>query len=156
MRTVILGLGNPILHDDGAGFEAAERLKASCARPDVEIRTASLGGLRVLDQIAGFDRAIIIDALLTGRTAPGTVKKMTVEDLSGDLHASCIHDLSFPEALRLGRIMGMKIPDNIAIYGIEVADPYTLQEGCSQPVLAGVEEAVNQIEKELVEDQISR
>jgi hydrogenase maturation protease len=152
MKTVILGLGNPILYDDGAGCEAAEQLRRWVVAPEVEIRTASVGGLRILDEITGFDKAIIIDALMTGRTEPGTVTKMSVEELSGDLHASCLHDLSFSEALKLGKMMGMMIPEQITIYGIEVADPYTLQEGCSSAVLDGVGEAVKRIKEDLVEE----
>ena len=148
MKTVILGLGNPILYDDGAGFEAASRLKNMISRSDVEVKTASVGGLRILDQITGFERAIIIDALMTGSPA-GTVKKMTVEDLSGELHASCVHDLSFGDTLRLGKTIGMAIPERIVIYGIEVSDPFTLHEGCSREVLKGVEEVVMRIKKEL-------
>jgi hydrogenase maturation protease len=151
MKTVILGLGNPILHDDGAGVAVAERLQGMIAHPDVEIRTASVGGLRILDQIAGFDRAIIVDALLTGREPAGSVKKMNVAELSGDLHASCIHDLSLAEALNLGQIMGMAIPAEITIYGIEVGDPYTLYEGCSNEVMKGVEEVVRLVREDLTD-----
>ena len=149
MRTVILGLGNPLLHDDGAGFEAAQRLSEMISNCDVEIRTASVGGLRILDEITGFNRAILVDALLTGRSSPGSVKKMTVAELSGDLHASCVHDLSLTEALNLGKMMGMALPEEITIYGIEVADPYLLQEGCSPEVMVGVEEAVKRIINEI-------
>jgi hypothetical protein len=50
-------------------------------------------------------------------------------------------------------MMGMPVPEQIPIYGIEVTDPYILQEGCSQPVLVGIEEAVKRIQEDLVEEQ---
>lgn len=147
MKTVILGLGNPLLHDDGAGIEVVKRLEGT-AGADCDLKTASVGGLRILDQITGYDRAIIVDAIITG-AKPGTVRRMCLAELSGELHASCIHDLNLKEALDLGHFMGMPLPERITIYGIEVEDPYLLKEGCSEEVLRGVEEAVRLITADL-------
>jgi len=147
MKTVVLGLGNPILRDDGAGIEVIKLLEGKLAA-DCELKMASVGGLRILDQICGFERAIIVDALLNGAPA-GTVRKMGPDDLAGDLHASCVHDLNFKEALQLGRMMGMPLPQEITIYGIEVADPFQLREGCSPDVLSGAKKAARLIREDL-------
>ncbi len=153
MRTVILGLGNPLLHDDGAGIEAVRLVQEGWTHNDgnLEFKTASVGGIRILDEITGFQRAIIVDALMTGKPA-GMVTQMPVEALSGDLHASCIHDLSLQEALSLGRSLGMHLPEEIIIYGIEVADPYTLSEECSPAVQTGARQAAQRIRDFLMED----
>jgi len=147
MKTVVLGLGNTLLHDDGAGIEAVKMLEGRVSG-EIELRTASVGGLRILDQLEGFDRAIVVDAIMTGGP-PGQIKRFEEEHLAGDLHASCAHDLSFQEALALGRSLGMAVPHEIIVYGIEVADPHRLEEGCSPPVLAGAREAARLIGDEL-------
>jgi hydrogenase maturation protease len=154
MRTVILGLGNPILRDDAAGLEVVNQLQArlnqeALEKCHLELKTAAMGGLRILDQLTGCDRAIIVDAIMTGGDI-GQVHKMKPEELRGELHASCVHDLSFTEALKLGHMMGMPLPADIIIYGIEVADPYTVKEGCSKEVLAGVRAATEMIIKDLM------
>ncbi len=148
MRTVILGLGNPLLRDDGVALEVIELLRKKQLGPEVELKTASMGGLRILDQIAGFQRAIIVDALMTGGSV-GEVRKLRLEELQGELHASCIHDLNLAQALQLGQSLGMELPGELSIYGIEVADPYTLSEGCSPAVQAAIEQAVALIHAEL-------
>jgi len=137
MKTVVLGLGNPLLHDDGAGIEAVKLLEGRVSG-EIELKTAAVGGLRILDQLNGFDRAIVVDAIMTGGS-PGQIKRFEAEQLMGDLHASCAHDLSFQAALALGRSLGMAVPREIIVYGIEVGDPHRLEEGCSAPVLAGHE-----------------
>ncbi|HEX7345113.1 MAG TPA: hydrogenase maturation protease [bacterium] len=146
MKTVVLGLGNPLLHDDGAGIEAVKMLKGQVG--SVELRMAAVGGLRILDQLQGFDHAIIVDAIMTGGTS-GEVRRFAEGQLAGDLHASCAHDLSFREALTLGRSMGMELPHEIIVYGIEVADPYQLEERCSPSVQDGAREAARLIREEL-------
>jgi hydrogenase maturation protease len=147
MKTVVLGLGNPLLHDDGAGIEAINQL-AGVAGVDCELKTAAVGGLRILDQISGYDRAILVDAVMLGGSV-GQVRRFEEADLVGDLHASCVHDLSLQEALLLGRSLEMPLPAQIVIYGIEVRDPYLLQEGCSSEVSEGAREAARLIAREL-------
>ncbi|RJP76432.1 MAG: hydrogenase maturation protease [Candidatus Zixiibacteriota bacterium] len=151
MKTVILGLGNPILHDDGAGLEAVELLRQAKLKQDVEVKSAAVGGFRILDHLAGYRRAVIVDAMMTGGR-PGDVRRMQVEELCGELHASCVHDLSLSGALDLGRGLGMDLPEKIVIYGIEVADPYLLREGCSPEVRAGVRRAVDMILADLQDE----
>ncbi len=146
MKTVVLGLGNSLLHDDGAGIEAVKMLEGKVG--SVELRTAAVGGLRILDQLQGFDRAIVVDAIMTGGNS-GEVRRFEEGQLAGDLHASCAHDLGFQEALTLGRSMGMELPQEIIIYGIEVADPYQLEERCSPTVQDGAREAARLIREEL-------
>ena len=63
--TLVLGMGNPILSDDGVGLLVARRL-AEMPLPDgVEVLESEVGGLRLLELVRGFTRSIIIDALKT-------------------------------------------------------------------------------------------
>ena len=64
MKILVLGLGNPLVSDDSVGLRVAERLKPLLAdRPDVEVSEDYWGGLRLMERMIGFDRAIIIDAM---------------------------------------------------------------------------------------------
>ncbi len=66
MKTLVLGLGNDILCDDGAGLYVARELKKTLAnRKDFSVAEASLAGLGLLDLLAGYDKAIVIDAIQT-------------------------------------------------------------------------------------------
>ena len=73
MKTLILGLGNPILSDDGAGFYAAEQLKDRLNGQDITVEQADTGGLAMIDMLYGYDKAIIIDAIQTGKGKTGEI-----------------------------------------------------------------------------------
>ncbi len=65
MKTVVLGLGNPILTDDGVGLRVARELEGRLDQQEATVMETSLAGLNMLDLLAGYDRAIIIDAIQT-------------------------------------------------------------------------------------------
>ena len=72
-RTLVLGLGNPILSDDGIGCHVALALKEKLKEPEVDVLEASIAGLDFLDLLAHYDRAIIIDAIQTREGTPGQI-----------------------------------------------------------------------------------
>ena len=70
MKTLVIGLGNPLVTDDSVGLRVVERLKPLLAdRSDVEVSEDYWGGLRLMERMIGFDRAIVIDAIQTGALA---------------------------------------------------------------------------------------
>ena len=130
MRTIVVGLGNPILTDDGVGvlvaYEVDRCLKGNCSgdcpdpHPDIHVTEASVGGLRLMELMVGFDRAILIDAY-QGRDGapPGTIYRMNLDDLrnaSYTQHSASPHDTSVSTALDLGLSMGMHLPEKIDIF----------------------------------------
>jgi hydrogenase maturation protease len=158
-KTLVLGLGNPLLTDDGVGIHVV-RAVAACfpdsrfAIPDssLSFAEASVGGLRLLDALAGFDRVILIDAIQTRGGQPGDVYRLAPGDLQGSLHSGSTHDLSLPGALNLGRRLGMTLPgdDDLTLLAVEVEDVLTFGETCSPAVVEAIPRVV-----QLVLDQIS-
>ena len=74
MRTIIIGLGNPLLTDDALGIKAAAILRQELIDHDnIEVVEAYLGGLGLMELMIGFDRAIVVDAMTTGVHPPGTL-----------------------------------------------------------------------------------
>jgi len=65
VRTLVLGIGNPFLGDDGIGFDIAQELARVIKDENVDVKDASLPGLNLLELIVGYDKAIIIDAIMT-------------------------------------------------------------------------------------------
>jgi len=145
MRTLILGLGNPILRDDAVGMVVARAVHATVASPDVALVEAAVAGLEALDIIAGYDRVIVIDAIQTAAGAPGDLHRLSPDDLSTSTHLTTPHDVDFSLALELGRHWGRPLPAEITIYAVEVADPYTFAEELSPEVAARVPEIVRTI-----------
>lgn len=147
MKVLVLGLGNPILRDDGVGLRVAQALRLELANaPGVEVDENTWGGLRLMERLVGYDRVIVVDAMCTGSPA-GTVRMLSPDEMPTRRSASP-HDTSLPVALELGRRVGLKIPesDEITLVGIEALDVDTFGEDLSPEVEAAIPVAVQAIQ----------
>ena len=152
MKTLVLGLGNPILSDDGVGIRIAQELKSSLDQEDITVMEASIAGLDFLDSLAPYDRVIIIDAIQTGDGKAGQIYRLELEALDATKHASSPHDVNLATALELGRRLGIPLPEEIVIFAIEVEDVTTFSEKCTPEVEQAVPEAVDVVMRELTKD----
>ena len=134
MKTLVLGLGNPILCDDSAGIRVARAIQCRIDRPDVIVEEAGMGGLGLLDVLSGYDRAIIIDAILTEGGKIGQIYKFGSDRLDSTRHAATPHDINLATALELGRRLNIKLPKDISIFAIEVEDVTSFSEQCTPEV----------------------
>jgi hydrogenase maturation protease len=144
MRSLILGLGNPILGDDAIGLVVAEALRPLVVAPDVEIDVDYWGGLRLMERLVGYDRAIIIDAICSGLNPPGTVLQLGPDDLPTH-HSASAHDMTLPTALRLASTLGLHMPQTIIIIAIEAESTMDLGENLTPAVAAAVPQAANAV-----------
>ena len=151
MKTLVLGLGNTILSDDGVGIHVAQAAAAQCQQDDVIFAEASVGGMRLLEVISGYERVIMVDAIQTPNGKPGDIYRLHPHDLRASLHSGSTHDLALPGALALGQSLGMMLPDdeNLIIIAIEVEDVLTFGEECTPAVAEAVPRAVEAVLAEL-------
>jgi len=148
MRTLVLGLGNPLLTDDGVGWVVAGELSRRLARRhDIEIDVGCCGGLTLMERLVGYDRAIIVDSICTG-ARPGTLHFLSPGDISTQ-HSSSAHDANLATALALGRRLGAWLPAEreILLVAVEAADVETFGEDCTTPVREAVPHAVAAVEQ---------
>jgi len=156
MKTLILGLGNPILTDDGVGVRVAEAVQ-NALPPDsaIEVSEASVGGLELMERLLGYERVILIDALHNparevpmgqhpsasrGRN-PGTIHRMTLDDLrhvGHTQHSASAHDTSLVTALDMANRMGYSLPEEIIIYAVEVENIIDFGEEPTPAVAAAI------------------
>jgi hydrogenase maturation protease len=150
MRILIIGLGNPLVTDDSVGLRVIEQLKPQLAdRADVEVAEDYWGGLRLMERMIGFDRAIVVDAIQTGAPA-GTIHQLTPDGIPTQRSVSA-HDVNLSTALEFGRQAGAHLPanDQIRLVGIEAADTLTFGEQCTPLVQAAIPQAVHAVLKTL-------
>jgi hydrogenase maturation protease len=144
MKTLILGLGNPILTDDGVGVLVAEAVRSRLPYgTPVDINEVSVGGLTLMESMIGYDRVILIDALQLKKGKPGTVHRLSLEDLaaiSPTQHSASPHDASLVTALETGRRMGLRLPEDIVIYAIEVENITDFNDQPTPSVSAAIPE----------------
>jgi len=143
-KTIIIGLGNPLLGDDGVGWRAAEQVRKLC---EVEVDCLSVGGLSLMERLVGYDRAILIDAITTGKQPTGSVSLYKLEDLPNLSagHTGSTHDTSLQNALKLGQSMGVQLPTEVVVVGIEAQSVYEFSEVLSPPVAAAIPQAVQMV-----------
>ena len=149
MKTLILGLGNPILSDDGVGLCVARELEGRFDQQEVTVMDTSIGGLSLLDLLAGYDRAIIIDAIQTVGGKAGQIYRLDPEAFDITRHTASHHDVNFATALELGNRLSLALPRQIVIFAIEVADVGTFSEECTPEVRRAIPICVEMIIQEL-------
>jgi hydrogenase maturation protease len=157
-KILIVGLGNPILGDDGIGWHVAEMVKqhldnaysqASHTIPNfqVDVECLAVGGLSLMEQLDGYDRALIIDAMMTGNKPISSISIFDLEDIP-DLaagHLSSVHDTSLQKALQVGRTMGVDLPEEITIIGIETNSVFDFSEELTPALAAAVPQTVQTV-----------
>ncbi len=149
MKTLILGLGNPILSDDGVGIRVARALEGRLNQPNVNVMETSVAGLDFLELLVGYDRAIIIDAIQTNEGKAGQVYRLEPEAFNATRHASTPHDVNFATALELGKRLGLALPQQIIIFAIEVENVTTYSEECTPKVRDAIPVCVEMVMQEL-------
>jgi len=147
MRTLVLGLGNTILTDDGVGIRVAFEIEKLCSEPDV--LEASAAGFRIVDDIIGYEKLILIDSIKTGNAKPGTLFKFTLEDFEKTFGNTSPHDISLFDALKVARAAGEDLPIEYVIYGIEAKETQIFSEKCTPEV----EAAIPRIVKSIISEQ---
>lgn len=143
MRSLILGLGNAILGDDAVGLRVARAVAERWGgTPGLTVAEEERGGLALLEQLAGFDRALLIDAIKTGSPI-GQLHRLGVDSVPTQRTASA-HGINLRLALQVGRQSGLALPadDAIAILGIEAGDVLTFTENLSLDIESAIPRAV--------------
>ncbi len=153
MKTIVLGIGNPILGDDGVGVHVANELKKQIQNPSITVDEAITGGMNLLDLILGYDKAIIIDAVKTKDGEKGDVKRIPFGNFS-TMHSCNPHDVSLIEAIEMAKKMGEnRIPKEIIIIGVMLKEiPCEFGEELSKEIATAVPKAVDMALNEIKED----
>lgn len=153
MRTLLLGMGNPILSDDAVGIRLAEGLgRRLRPRPGLEVREeCCTGGLELLDVVAGFDRLIVLDSIKTTGGRPGDWYRFDGTSLRETMHLNNVHDANFATAMELGRRMGVHVPgdEDIHVLAVEIEDNLTFSERLSPGLEAVLPELVDEMHQEV-------
>lgn len=146
MRTLVLGIGNPIVTDDAVGLRVAQVIKQ--ANPELEVVEACSGALGLFDYITDCDRLIIVDSVKTAGGKPGSLYKIELDDLKPKLNHAASHGLDIASAFALGEGLGYRMPRTVSIYAIEVEDNVSFSEACTKEVAARIPHIAAEIMEE--------
>ncbi len=119
-RTVIIGVGNLLMKDEGIGIHAVQALQEIKLPPDVKLIDGGTSPDLISYTRAG-DKIIIIDAAKTGGK-PGEIYRFKPEDISsGQGNLTSAHEMGVAENLKLMDMAG-NTPTEVIIIGIEPAE----------------------------------
>ena len=137
MRTVVIGLGSPILSDDSVGLRVIRELSGR-NHTGVTFVEAHSGGLSLLEEMTCADRVILVDASLAASLEPGEVSVAGI--CSESLNVVNSHDCTLEQTLLLGRTVGLILPpdDRITVVAIGVKDVSSFGETLSPVVAAAI------------------
>jgi hydrogenase maturation protease len=148
-KTLILGLGNSLLCDDGVGIYVAAELKNRIDRPEITIMETGVAGLSLLDLLVGYDKAIIVDAIQTEGGKAGHIYRLEPKAFDTALHTASAHGIDFTTALEFGKKLGLPLPQEIVIFAIEASDVNTFSEECTPKVKNAISACVKMVLQEL-------
>ncbi len=140
MRTLVLGLGNDLAGDDAVGPLIARALRAELGGAADVVESAA-SGLVLIEALAGYDRALVIDAMATGRRPPGTIVELRLDEV-GRVVAPSAHQAGLAELAAVAERLGLRFPARTVVLAVEIAEPPTLGAPPSPPVAAAVPELV--------------
>jgi hydrogenase maturation protease len=148
-KILVLGLGNPILGDDGVGWKVAEAVQRqlSILNKPVEVDFASLGGLSLMERVLGYSHVVLVDCMETGAEPVGSVRALPLADLANPTagHSASAHDTSLITALEAARSLGAEVPSRVDVVTIEARTSHDFSEELSPEIAAAVPVATAQV-----------
>jgi hydrogenase maturation protease len=149
-RTLVFGLGNPLLSDDGVGLAVAQRVEERLGGAvGVDVRYGPVAGFGLIECLSGYEKTIIVDAIQTSGGEAGTVYRLTLESFLPTQRLAGDHEIDLPTALELGKSLGLRMPSDVVIIAVEADDVRTFGEACTPKVDAAIERAAAMVALEL-------
>lgn len=150
IKSILIGLGNPIMSDDGAGLVVSREVHKHLTGFDLDLSCSS--GFDIVDRILGYDMAVIVDSMVSGKRPPGAVSRI---DPAGEatLRSRESHGVGFADAIETARSLGAPVPRLVLVYGIEVINPFTVGGEISGAVLEKVGRAAEDIARDVLKER---
>lgn len=145
--TVVIGLGNPLMGDDGVGLAVLERLRSEWDLPDVELVDGATWGLSLLPVIEDAERLVLVDAI-AAHGAPGDLIELSRARLPIYLSRKLSpHQVDLRDALAVAELRG-RMPNEVVAIGVQPA-VVDLGLELSPPVAAKLNALVHAVVKQL-------
>lgn len=142
---LVLCLGNALRRDDAVALRVADLLEVA-PPPGCVVRRSAMSGLYLLDEMEGFDRVVVVDAVRTFAHPPGAVHSFALEDLRSPEGPSP-HSIGLPSAVARARAAGAPVPAAIHVVAVEVLDMETVGEGLTPAVEAALGPTVDAVRR---------
>jgi hydrogenase maturation protease len=148
---LVVGLGNPIMGDDGVGIHVVRMLKQRfSSRQDLEFKELSVGGLRLVEEMLGYKKVFMVDSLEPNTSMVGQIGVFSPEQFKSTEQVSSPHVANFAAAFELYKKLEPEaIPEVIRIFTIEINSEFAFREGLSPPIQEAASRLVEMISREV-------
>lgn len=140
IKTIVCGIGNPLLSDDSFGLHVIDHLSQCTHFSHIHFTKNYSAGIDLLYDLESYECAIIVDSVKTGKAAPGTLHEFGLDDIFSYSQTILVdsHGLNLPTVIEMGRQLGYELPKNFRFFGVEGTDFHTFNESPTQEVLKTV------------------
>lgn len=145
-KTLVLGLGNILMGDEGVGIHAIRALQQKALPPGVECLDGGTGGFILLEPLESADRILMIDAS-ADNTAPGTIKRTTPKFSREYPPTLTAHDVGIKDLLDVFHMRGGD--REVVLYAITINPQQPISMELSAEIAPVVEDVVQRILAEL-------
>jgi hydrogenase maturation protease len=147
-QTAVVGLGNPLYGDDAVGLVVAQSVfEILRHKLTVDLLECPVPDARLAELLIGYQRGVIVDALIDAQAKVGTVNRVEATQHPGNPPLS-LHTTGFQNILALAQMVGIAVPDDIRIYGIVIRQPRGFFQGLSLTIGRNIPRIVRAIAAE--------
>ena len=144
---LLLGMGSPILSDDGVGLCVCRELSGKL--PGVEVAETFVAGLGLFEFVTDRPALFVVDAAIVKGREPGGV--FVFHEDATCLHLFSSHGIGFFELLKLGESLGLAMPPLVRIYGVAIRDSVSFSQALTPELSARVPEIVDFVRRDIRE-----
>jgi hydrogenase maturation protease len=150
-RTLILGIGNLLMGDEGVGVHAVQTLEQESWPPDVTVLDGGTGGFHLLSYFQDYDRVIMVDATMDGEPS-GTLATIRPRFASDFPIALSAHDIGLKDLIESASALG-SLPE-IVLITVSISEVQPMTTELSPEVSSSLPRVVERV-KELVSSSSS-
>lgn len=151
MKTLILGIGNSILGDDGVGVHVARELSRKIKDENVDVRDTSVDGLNLLEFIMGYDRLVVIDAIITEDGKVGEIYRLKPEDACRPSHSAISpHHFNLATTIKIGgKLFPKEMPKEVTVFAVGTREVARVTEKMTGKVKEAIPRVISLVLEEL-------
>jgi len=156
MRTLVLGIGNSILGDDGVGVHVAQELSRKIKDENVDVRDTSVDGLNLLEFIMGYDKLVVIDAIMTEDGEVGEIYRLKPEEVCQPSHSAISpHHFNLATTLEIGKkLFPEEMPKEVTVFAVDTQEVARVTEEMTGKVKEAIPRVISLVLEELAQQRI--
>lgn len=119
-KTLVLGIGNTIRGDDAVGIFAVRAFKKENKAAFIDVKETHEAGLNLLGLLTGYQKAVIVDSIVTRKGKPGDIYRLTKRELCGARSLYSSHQIGLATLIKLGKRLKIELPKDVILYAVEI------------------------------------